>query len=146
MSILDTVAVVEETPLFTPYGYVITHDGMIYSLIQKWCHGVVLALIFPELAKQHGYEPPTEDFNVFTYQRFELDHSRETTAIRISIGVTNGQLNISKDENKKATAKQRHALSLIFKAQGLSVNDKVQSDLNETTVRTLLKQLESGEL
>ena len=132
--------------MFTPFGYVITEDGTIYSLTQKWCHGVVLSLLFPDLEKDNGYELPDEDFDVFEYQRFELDHSRETTAIRISFSLTNGALNISKGEDAKANPEQIEAITKILKVQGLSLSDKIENDYRQTTARTLLKQLRAGEI
>lgn len=142
---LNRVCISKFEPVFTPHGYVVTDDGKIHSLTQQCCHGVVLALLFPDLCKKSGYCAPTEDFDVFEYQAFELDHSRETSAIRISSSIYDGQLNLSKGKSR-ATKQQVSALSLIFKQCGLSINEKVQSDMSELTIRSFMKKLESGEI
>jgi len=143
--ILNKVCVVGDTPLFSPYGYVITDDGMIYSLIEQWCHGVILAILYPELTKREGYEPPNENYDVFEYQQFELDHYRETTVIRVSISPMSGMLNISKGK-PPATDAQAQSLSAVIKEQGLSLSNTMQSDYSEITIAKFMKKLWKGEI
>lgn len=145
MSMLERFCISKDTPLFTPYGYVITEDGMIHSLTKQSCHGVVLALLFPELAEANGYDAPDKDACVFHYQRFELDHSRETTVIRISFSLMGGEMNVSKGK-PNATPEQVDAIIKIAKECGLGMNDKVQSDLRETTLRSLINDLRTGQI
>ena len=142
---LGEIAVISKNPTFSPYGYVITEDGTIYSLIEQWCHGVILALIFPELAKENGYTTPDENYDVFKYQQFELDHSRETTAIRVSMSPMSGQLNISKGE-QKSSPEQCQALAAIIKEQGLSQSNTLQCDMQEMTIHKFMNKLWKGKI
>lgn len=122
-------------PIFSPYGYVIDGDGLIYSLIERCCHGVVLAFIFPKFAKDNGYNEPHRDlFNVFEYQEFELENCRDTDALSISMSSFDGQLNVRLNNSEIITPEQLKSLNKIFKIQGLKGKDKIQTDLHETTI------------
>ena len=142
---LNKVCRAGNDPIYTPYGYIIGPDGTIYSLTQKYCHGVVLALLLPDLAKEHGYESPEEDFDVYEYQRFELDHARDTKYIRVALSLF-GQFNLSKNKDIPATPEQVVAVSKVLKVAGLRLNDTVQTDLQETTARDMMNNLQSGEI
>ena len=143
--LLEEIAIIGKKPKFSPYGYIVTEDGTIYSLTKQWCHGVILAIVFPELAKEKGYAVPDENYDVFKYQRFELDHSRETTVVRVSISAMSGQLNISKGKHK-CDPSQCTALAAIIKEQGLSQGSTIQSDFSEITVQNFMKKVWKGEI
>ena len=134
------VAIKSMNSSFSPYGYLISEDGMIYSLTEQYTHGTLLAILFPEIAKDKGYEAPTRDFCVFEYQRFELDNQDLFPIIRISIAYCGGMLNISKGENP-ITDEQRASLSKVFKEQGVAMNNLVSTEMGIMTASSSLRAL-----
>lgn len=85
---IKRVAVVTDSNTIPPYsspGYIIGQDGTVYTLLRQYWHGAILALLYPQLAEEHGYTIPDDpdEVNVFTMQRFELDHGRSLPVIRI---------------------------------------------------------------
>ena len=59
----------------TMYGWVMTPDGKIHHCTQQYCHGVVLASLFPKDAFRLGYAPPpmkksNSIFTIHGYQDF----------------------------------------------------------------------------
>jgi hypothetical protein len=83
---IDRVAYVNMQPIYSLHGYIVDTEGIVYSLLQRYCHGVVCAILFPELAASQGVpvplEPP-EDLDVMMYQDFELKNHDELPVVRI---------------------------------------------------------------
>jgi hypothetical protein len=67
----------------SPYGALVAEDGTLYVVLRAMYHGVVSALLYPELAAQFGYECPHRNCSVFKYQRFQfiLDHVSSSVVI-----------------------------------------------------------------
>lgn len=143
MSILERVAHHADEPIYSPYGYVIVEDGSVYSLTQKWTHGVILACLYPEEAEADGYPPPDEDFNVFTYQRFELDNHTRFPIVRIALGSLYS-FNVSKGD-MPATPAQVQSVAKCVRMCDLSLSDTVQTEGSDMSARSMLKELEKGE-
>lgn len=132
---IDEAAHVSVEPLYSPYGYVIGPDGMIYTLLRKWLHGVILAILYPKVAKKAGFKRPVspiDDNDVFAYQRFELDNHYEFPVIRVTFGVIT-PINVSKGRGP-ASAEQLTALAKVFKIQGLNGRSTISTDLRQMTV------------
>ncbi len=138
----DCVATQSKDPAYSPFGYVVLEDGTIYSLMKQWTHGVLLAMLFPDVAKKMGYEPPDEDFNVFHYQRFELDNHDKFPVIRVAFSLIT-DFYISKGK-VPATKEQVESIVKIFKVTGTKMNASIQTDAGEMSVRAFLKELRSG--
>jgi len=139
---IERVAIIGAEPAYTPYGYLIAEDALIYSLTQKWVHGVILALLYPNVAAEAGYsQPDVDDLQVFHYQKFELDNHEKFPVIRISLGMMY-PFNISKGDAPASVA-QRQALVKILKCQDMSMQSMIQTDLHEMSARQYLKQLEN---
>lgn len=123
------------------YGYVIAADGTVYGLTKKWAHGIVCAILFPEVAKARGYAPPAKGAaDVFKYQRFELDHQDELPVIRIALGMM-APFNVSKGD-KPATQAQIDGLRAVLKCHGKSLSDEINTNYGDVTVRKLLRDME----
>lgn len=121
-------------PTYSPHGYVIADDGTIHTLLYQWYHGIVLAILFPKIAKAQGYKPPSaKNDNVFKFQRFELDNHDKFSVIRICPGRLMGHCSVSKGEGP-ATDEQIAALRLVMKACGLGPRDMVHTDVGDRTV------------
>ena len=136
--ILRKVAIAGDKPSYTPYGYIIGEDGKVYSLLKQFTHGVVLALLYPEKAKEQGYEL-TEDYDVFEMQRFELDNHHTFPVCRVSIRFS-GAISVSKGD-EPLSAKQIMALTKIFRVQSLSMNDTVETDIATMTCKSALNYM-----
>jgi len=141
---LERLCIIGAQPVYTPFGYVITDDGLIYSLTVQHTHGVIMALLYPDQALAQGYaEPDMDDYNVFHYQRFELDNHKDFPVVRIAMGMMYN-FNISKGSGP-ATQLQIGAVSKILRTQDITLNDTVQTDCRETSARDMLKWLETDE-
>lgn len=136
-NILAEVAISDHEPLYSPYGYVIEENGLIHTLTKRYTHGVILALLYPKEAKEAGYDEVDEDYNVFTYQRFELDNHKRFPIVRVAMGMMFA-FNVSKGI-AAATAEQLSALTKILKMQYLNLNSKVETDLCEMPARKMLE-------
>jgi len=131
------------TPPYTPYGYLIGEDGKIYGLTNRWFHGVVLAVLYPQLALEKGYAPPAgphDEVDVFKYQRFELDHSDEVPMIRVAIGSLTESISVSKGD-APATDEQIDALQRVFRVLGRKAGDTLTGEDDDMTVAEFIESL-----
>ena len=142
---ISRIAIKDKEALYSPYGYLITEDGYIYSLTVPYVHGTLLALLHPELAKEQGYELPDEDYDVYHYQRFELDNHDRFTTIRISISSLTGSLNVNKG-TAPATSEQIESLTKVMREYGVKLNDEVMSDFGLMSLNKLMKKMNEEEV
>lgn len=139
---VDRVSIKGSDPKFSPHGYVVMEDGTIYTLTQRWAHGVLLAMLFPDVAKKCDYDPPDEDFNVFHYQRFELDNHDDFPVIRVAFSMT-VDFYISKGTGP-ATKEQIAAMVKIFKVIGSKMTARIMSDAGEMSAKDFMDALRNG--
>lgn len=129
---------------YSPYGYVIDKGGETYSLVKYATHGVIAAVLRPELAKEKGFcapVSPLSDNDVFLYQAFELDNYQEMGLIRISTGGMRA-FAVSKGEGS-ATPQQIEAFRKVVKEHGLHPREKViYAGYKETNLVGAVKFLE----
>jgi hypothetical protein len=142
---INDVAVVCErgAPAYTPYGYIVGEDGKIYALTSQSYHGVVLAVLYPEVAAEKGYAPPAgahDEVDVFKYQRFELDHSDGLPIIRVAISRMTESINVSKGRIA-ATDEQIDALQRIFRTLGRRANDTLTGEDDDLSVGEFIENL-----
>jgi hypothetical protein len=135
---LEDVALTSNTPnvAYSPYGYIIGDDGRAYALTERWFHGVVLAVLYPEVAKEAGFAPPVRedgDVDVFLYQRFELDHGHKLPVLRVSHSLQTGTTMVSAG-NPACTEPQLAALVGALRALGLRANDTLTGEEDDMTV------------
>lgn len=123
-------------------GFVIVEDGTCYSLKEARAHGVLLALLFPDLAKKFGYAPPIKDCHeqLSKFQRMEIDHQEQLPALRVTFGFVMYSCNISRGLNA-ATPKQLDSLRAVLKSHSYGMNDEIHLEMGERTVRTVLTEL-----
>lgn len=146
---IDRVAVVTppgEKPPYSLNGYCVTPDGTTYTLLRKWWHGAMLALLYPEKAKEAGYVIPDapDDVDVYEFQRFELDNHDLLPVIRICPGRVIGPLSLDRGCDP-STPEQVAAVRLIFKELGKTGNNVVSTDHKDMTVREMFEKLTSDE-
>lgn len=136
---LEEVSIIGDEPVYSPFGYIIGEDGKIYSLTQQWCHGVILAILFPDLAKEKGFDIPDENYSVFEYQSFELDNQKQLPAIRVSKGMMTS-FTISAGD-RLLTQKQITALSKILKVEDISLSDPIETHKGRMSARKFIKEV-----
>ena len=160
-SILERVSEVsapDATPRHSPYGYVIQPDGTAYALLQEFCHGFVLACLYPEALAEYREEDPryetvgdesvevytlsipesVDDINVFAFQRFEGAQEGKLPAIRICTSRMFGDTTV---DLPKEPCPDRQILTLertLYKSLEHSPEDDVQMDFAQTTMKKCL--------
>ncbi len=124
-----------EEPLYSPHGYVIAEDGTTYSLLYPWWHGAVLALLYPDHAREAGYKMPNEvdELNVYEFQRFELDNHNLFPVVRICSSRILSPCTLDRG-GKPVTEAQTEAVRLVFKALGMGARDPVTTDHKDMRV------------
>lgn len=135
---IEDVAIKNECgkPIITGNDYIITDDGTIYTLTRQYAHGLVCAILFPDIAKTAGFQPPAHGASSWhDYQRFELDYHESLPVIRVSHGSTVSTW------GKGATPAQVDAYRRAMLANGLTLQDEVETDYRTMTLRAALKEL-----
>jgi hypothetical protein len=130
-------------PAYSPYGYVVGADGTIYALTDRFFHGVIVAVLYPELAAEKQYPAPAsprDDLDVFAYQRFEHDTSRDLPILRVSVSLITDTILVSKGKIP-ATDEQIDAMQRIFKALGKTARDTLTGEEDDPTVGEYIEQL-----
>jgi len=138
---------VKEVP-YGPYGYLVDQRGIVYVLTHRWFHGVITALLFPNLVEAEGYSAPVsppEANNVFTYQEFEHKVSRITGLVRIAQSALINSLFCSKGD-EPATAVQLEGVAKCMKALGYNHRDLVTTDGGDLKLADLYEQLKQDNL
>jgi hypothetical protein len=138
-------AVVEPGTDPTPsqYGYVIDKDGRIYSMVYRFTHGVILALLHPDVAEKQGVEAPVgpiDELDVRAYQNFEHDVSRDLPNIRIAHSFLSGGVYISKGKFP-ATNVQIDSVRRALLASGYSLRDTLTGEEGDQTIGQFLNVL-----
>lgn len=122
-------------------GYLVTADGTIHALRRQATHGLCLAVLFPEWCEKHGYVVPHEKSRAHDYQSLELDHARELPVVRIAFGFIMYSTNLSKGD-APCTPEQVDAVRRQLMQRGMNLNDTLQTELLDCTLRKALKWLE----
>lgn len=138
---IEQVAVITRPPEVPPYslhGYCVAADGTTYTLLRQWWHGALLALLYPDEAKQAGYKMPEDprDVNVYEFQRFELDNHSHFPVIRICPGRMLSGVSLDRGCDP-STPEQVEAVRLVLKSVGLTANDQIVTDHRDIKVRNL---------
>jgi len=144
-------------PVFSPHGYVITEDGIVYALLRRWWHGAVLAILYPQLLAEFRLNAETddddkpipgtgttlempddpEDLNVFDVQQFEHHVHGQLNVIRVCPTRLLGPPSVDLPK-AAATPEQMIALRSVFKIMGLKPNSEVATDFCDMTVKRCL--------
>jgi len=144
LSITDVALICESgMPAYTPYGYLVGAEGKIYALTYRWFHGVVIALLYPELAAEKQYPAPAEprdEVDVFAYQRFEHENSHDLPVIRIAVSQLTDSVMVSKG-GIPATDEQLDALQRIFRTLGRKASDTLTGEEDDMTVAQYIEYL-----
>jgi len=126
----------------SPFGWVIAEDGTAYALNRQYYHGVVCALLYPELAKAHEVGlPERDDHSVLAYQRFEHDLSDQMKVIRISISSMVGTTYFSKASKHHASDAQIQSVLACCKDLGYSGRQKIETEYGSQTVAQIIERL-----
>jgi len=123
---------------YSPFGYVIGPDATVYSLIGRAFHGVVLALLFPEVADQMGYRPPDREPDTSHYTRFQVD-ATDLPAVRISFGFVRA-IGVSKGY-KPATTEQIESTRMALLCSGVKPRDHISFSYADMSMQDGLEWL-----
>lgn len=161
-SVANVADLAKDNPPYSPSGYVIDSDGIVYGLVHRWTHGAILSVLYPERFKEwhqlkpesdynKGYDEdvpvitkhtPTEDITcrVFGFQRFEawLTLNGYHSTVRISLSTMLAEYSVSKHDGK-CTDAQMEAFRKTLLYCGCKPKDTVQMDASEVTFSTCLK-------
>lgn len=134
-------------PPYSMFGYVIDKEGTIYTLQYRYYHGIVCALLYPDLARTHEagvpIEPRTEN-SVLAFQRFEHDNQNNMQVIRIAFNVLVDSTYFSKGK-VKANSKQIASVLSTCKVLGYKGREKIQTEYGEQTVAQIIECLQKGD-
>lgn len=160
---LETITSVtkpSEMPGYSPYGYVIQPDGTTYMLLFQYFHGVVLALLYPELLVKFNEDPARKEENqwfepvvipddphevrVLRTQEFELEMKEHMPAIRVCGMRMLSESGVSVDLPKSGvTPDQVTALRNVLDAMGIDRKGTVQLQRYEVQVPKLWDAIEA---
>lgn len=143
--ILSDVALTAESgdPIYSHFGYIIDADARIHALTERFFHGVITAILYPEKAKEQNVAAPAhplDEINVMEYQAFEHEVACDLPLLRVSISQLTGSYFVSKG-SFAATPAQIDALARVFKALGLKGSDTLTGEEDDPTVAQYLEQL-----
>lgn len=127
---------------FSPFGYVIDVNGDVYALTEKWTHGIIAALLYPDVAKQHGFWPVQGDFDdlpVFRYQEFLGEHSEQLPLIRVATSQLGFGTTVS--GTSRVTRNQVDALVATLAKMGHRAQDTLTGSEDDPTVAELIEEL-----
>lgn len=141
---LDDVAFLSNTK--TQNGSLIDVNGNVYSLLTYGTHGVLNALLHPEIAKQYNLALPTGDLSLlskYPYQEFDITMGYKIPNIRISCGLG---LTISHGRGVNWPNDVQIEALRQFLVKNKLLNHEVVLTYNVCSARKLLKILKNGEL
>lgn len=127
---------------FSPFGYVIDTDGAVYALTEKWTHGIIAALLYPEVAQQHGFWPVLWDYDqlpVFMYQQFVLEHADQLPLVRLATSQLGFGTSVTGTSN--VNLKQVDALVVTLAKMGHRAQDTLTGSDEDPTVAELVEDL-----
>lgn len=128
-------------------GWIIQPDGTTYNLLRQFWHGAVMALLYPEFAREKGFELPklVEDLHPQVFQTLELDHGRELPVIRVcATRMITTPLSVSWGD-RPATEAQIDALRLLFLSLKKKANDIVSTNNRDMKIKDLFQVIRKGE-
>lgn len=145
---ITQIAEVGQEAPYTLYGYVIDKDARIYGLVYQWYHGLICALLYPELAAAHECGIPVEprgENNVFKYQNFEHNCAEQMDVIRIAVSVMTGVTHFSRSFEAKPSEAQLASVLACCRALGYKGRDKINTEGGDRTVAQIIEVLRTGD-
>jgi hypothetical protein len=128
-----------------PYGAIVQADGTVYVLIRQMYHGVLSALLYPELAKQFGYELPRRDCGVFKYQRVQFIADSVTSNVVVSSNPYS-MTSIHYNDQVPVTKTQAFRTVQFLAGLGFSGEDTVRARWGEVALNDLEEHLLKGHI
>lgn len=130
-------------PTYSIHGCIVDEAGNIHTLLYRWMHGVVTALLYPHLMAGKNLEPlvqPAEEVDVFAFQRFEHDVAHELPIVRIATSQLTGATFISKG-SCPVTDIQLESIRLALKEMGLTGRDTLTGEEGDMTIAEHLEAM-----
>ena len=140
-----------QAPALSTHGYIVQPSGVVYALTQRYIHGLVLALLYPDRFDDYCRSqsdrvvslPATiDDFSaIFALQHFEMTVTQQVSVIRICPSRLVGPTSIDLP-SQPATVAQLHSVRSVFSALNLGPRAIVNTDLSDMTVSKCLQLAE----
>ena len=151
---------------YSQYGYMITKDGTVYSLLHYATHGLVLSLLQPEEYKAWYTKVSTDvttepmlrssvpealwpetidEVNKYFYQDFEMSVGNNLPVIRIAGFRMTGSPSVDKGCGA-VTSEQIASVRHVFKACGFDRTTIVETNRREMPVDKMWEFLASDEM
>jgi hypothetical protein len=143
---IERIAVIGEPgadPTPSPYGFVIDKDGRIYSQLKRYTHGVIIALLYPELAAKHKTPAPAgavDELNLRFYQDFEHEVSHDVPIVRIALSYFDDFIAVSKGK-EALTSVQIDSVRRALKSCNRGLRDTLTGEEGDMTVGQFLDDL-----
>jgi hypothetical protein len=147
LSDVSIITGVGEKPGYSPFGYVVDEQGTAYALCHRYYHGVICALLYPDLARAHAAGipiHPLDEINVFEFQHFEHDNASSMNVVRIATSMLSGTTYFSKGR-APATENQIKTVAAICADMGFTGKDEIETNMGSQTVAQILEGLREGE-
>lgn len=123
----------------SPHGCVISRDGTVYTLLGRGLHGVVMAMLHPEIANKHGYRQPEMNPVTMHYTGFQMEAGGEVPLVRITFGFMTA-VGVSKS-HAPATLEQIEATRKVLLGAGLKPGTKISCSIRDLSVSQALDWL-----
>ena len=133
---------------YSPYGFIIDAQACVHTLLYRWRHGVITALLYPQLAEEKGFGVPVgaaREIDVFHYQNFEHEVANDLPIIRIATSAMLGGIYLSKGQLPASDA-QIESVRLALAASGLTGSDTLTGEEGDLTVAQVLQELRQERL
>lgn len=139
---LDQFAIVTppgQTIPYSPFGYLIAADATVYTLLGRGLHGVIMAILYPEIASKHGYRQPDTSPVTMHYTGFQIEAGDQIPLVRVTFGFVTA-VGIGKGY-VPATPLQIDATRKVLLAAGVKPGDDIACSLKDLKLAGLLDWL-----
>lgn len=123
------------------YGSCIDADGKIYHLKYRYIHAKICGLLYPDILKEYGLEPPNSDSETMDFQAFEGRMNDRLPVIRFATSMM-GYDYLSFSTEIVPTREQVYSLKKLIKNMNYT-NEKFQTDSISMTGQDFCNWLES---
>lgn len=124
---------------YSPFGYLVATDATVYTLRGRGLHGVIMAILYPEIAAKSGYRQPDTSPEAMHYTGFQIDFGHEIPLIRVSFGYLTA-VGVDKG-HAPAVPLQIDAARRALLAAGVKPGDKIACSATDLKMVELLDWL-----
>lgn len=124
---------------YSPFGYLIAPDATVYSLLGRGLHGVIMAILYPEVAEKHGYRQPDSSPVTMHYTGFQIEAGGAIPLARVTFGFVTA-VGVGKGY-APCTPDQIEAVRKALVGAGVKPGDKICCTLKDLKLSELISWL-----